>query len=1300
MSGRIELARLFVAIGGLIVLALTAALVGPYFVDWSSYRAEFEREAGRILGREVTVEGSATARLLPFPSVTFTDVSVAGERPGEPAMTIDEFSMDAELAPFLRGEVLIFDMQLVRPVVSVEIDEQGGIDWAVRPSSGFDARQVTLESVSVQNGSIRVHHAASGRTHEVTQLNAELSAGTLAGPWHIDGAASVDGMATAISVSTGRLGEDGRLRVRVDARPDRYPLTLQADGDARFDADGKAVYAGEFRLNARQGEAAGQDEGESTAFPASGEADSASDEKQATDPGNRLHGTFSLDSDRLSIDEFRFETGPVDEPYTAQGKAFVTLGTEPRFSITADGAQLRFDVPSALADGRGGGKSIDERFAALSDFVAGIPKPSIPGTVRVNLPAVVTGDTTIRDIRLSAEPAEAGWRIESAGATLPGRTRFEGDGLLRTRGELAFSGHLVLAVKQPSGFAAWLAKDVDEPIRRLPAAGFSADVDLSRRRQAFDGLELILGEARFHGRMERQQPADAQPSLAVELDGDKLDVEGMTAFASLFVSDTGVNRLADHDVDLKLTAGPVDAAGLSADSVDTALRLRAGRLEIDKLTVSGLAGANVSATGTIDDFSGEPTGKLDASVVAVDLAPLVSMLAERFPGNGPITAFNRRARDYPGLLEDAGIDVVASAADNGDGTTGVAMSAQGLAGGTAFSFTASGNDLIANPRTAPFSVNFTGKNDEAAVLYALYGVPGIPLGLAGGAQTEISAKGNLTDGMATTMRFTGDGLTAGYDGTVRLDDAGPILEGKAKIESVDLEPWLAAAAVALPGFGYGLPANLGGEIEFSEGLLVVSGLDGVVAGSTVAGDLNAEIADGLPHITGSLNLDYLDMALPASMVTGESAIAPDGSGKWPDTAFAQSASPPFNAEVSLGVRDMSVANALQARDAQMMLRVETEGLHVQNLSAKLFGGRVKGLADLTNNAGAGLFSAQFSLDGASAADLLPGSGLSGTMTLSASATASGKSVAGMVSALAGSGSAELRDLVITGINPEAFGAIIRRADAIGREIDAADTASFAQPILGEGRLKAGDADVAFTLADGTARTPPVRLEGDGVVVTAETRLDLQTLEAHAEGAIDYDAGEDALDGSEPSVRFVVDGPLDALSARFDTDPLAQFLTQRALEKEQARVEHMQAVLLEKQRLRRESSYYAALADTRARAEEERRRFQREEERARMRARERAEEEAERRRREAEEQTQPKSPDASEATGAEGAGGNADARKEEQGKGIRREPLAPPEDSPAGAENGEGRPDDDAVSRFFEPENLTVDGLLDLIKPTK
>ena len=181
------LARLFVFIGGLVVLALTAALVAPYFIDWTSYRADFEREASAILGRKVTVEGDAEARLLPFPSVTFSDVSVGGAL-GEPAMTIETFSMDAELAPFLRGEFLIFDMRMVRPQAVVDIAEDGTIDWAMRPSSPIPASRIALEKLTVSDGQVTIRHHLSGRTHVISEINTQLSAKSLAGPWRLEGA--------------------------------------------------------------------------------------------------------------------------------------------------------------------------------------------------------------------------------------------------------------------------------------------------------------------------------------------------------------------------------------------------------------------------------------------------------------------------------------------------------------------------------------------------------------------------------------------------------------------------------------------------------------------------------------------------------------------------------------------------------------------------------------------------------------------------------------------------------------------------------------------------------------------------------------------------------------------------------------------------------------------------------------------------------------------------------------------------------------------------------------------------------
>ncbi|MER9519772.1 AsmA family protein [Mesorhizobium sp. M0239] len=1191
------LARLFVIFGGLFVLVLCAALVVPYFVDWTGYRAQFEREASAILGRKVTVQGDATARLLPFPSVTFSNVAVAGGPNGQPAMTVETFSMDAELAPFLRGEVLIFDMRLVRPKATIDIANNGTVDWAMRPSSPFDLDQISIEKLTVTEGQIELRHAAGGRSHLFSEINSTISAKSLAGPWRMDGTLRLDGLRTAVTASTGKAEGNGQMRLRLKADPDAYPLVIEADGNAGI-VNGAAVYSGQFKIS-------GADKNSAELRSTDGETVKVSAGKP--DPGFRLNGKFSLDHQKLGVDEFRFETGPLDNPYTADGEASVDLGLKPSFAIEANGAQVQFD--EAVGAEAGAGLTLDQRIAAFEQALLDMPKPTIPGTVEVKLPAVVAGDTTVRDVHLSAEPVDGGWSVKSLAATLPGRTTLEADGMLvlNLEGHFGFNGSLLLAVAQPSGFAAWLSKDVDEAIRRLPAAGFKAKVDLSQKRQAFSDLELILGKARFSGRIDSTQPDDAKPSVLMRLEGGDLDIDGLAAFASIFVSDKGANRFADRDLDFQIKAGPVNAGGLTADTIDTALRLRDGLLEIDRLSVGGLAGASISATGRVKDFPASPTGKLDASVVAVDLKPLVDVAAQHYPDSAVLKGLASRAAAYPELFQDARIDLVASAADNGDGTTGLAVSGQGKAGGSAFSASLSGKGAVDKLLEAPVALTFNAKNPDATTLLALYGLPALPLGMLGEASTDIQAKGTLGGGLTTNFSLAGNDFKAGFEGTIADTPQGFAAKGKLSLDAADIEPWLMTTGIGLPGMGAGMSTSLSAQGDYGNGLLVLDELNGAINEAAVSGDVNIDVKEGVdgkagvPHLAGALALDELDLDPMAVALFGDSAFLADkdgadkeGAGKggvWPATPFSQKSNLPFTADLDLTTAALAAGRFATAYDAAFSLKLDQEGIRVSDLKAKLLGGALTGLFELKNNDGTGLFSGQMKLAGADLATVLPDAGINGIGDFSTALSSSGKSVEGMVAALSGSGTAALKGVKVAGVNPDAFSAFLVKADAIGRDIDAAKTAGFAPDIAADGSLAAKDTDIAFTVAGGTLRAPPVSLENPAATLSADVTADLNAVTVSAKGAITYRPGDEALVGSEPVVNFTAEGPFGAVKRAFDSEPLAQFLTQRALEKEQQRVEAMQAALLEKQRLRREVRYYAALQDARDKAAEELRKQQ-------------------------------------------------------------------------------------------------------------
>ncbi|WP_301004272.1 AsmA-like C-terminal region-containing protein, partial [Mesorhizobium sp.] len=1221
---------------GLFVLVLCAALVVPYFVDWTGYRADFEREASTILGRKVTVKGDATARLLPFPSVTFSNVEVAGGPGGQPAMTMETFSMDAELAPFLRGELLIFDMRLVHPKATIDVAGDGTVDWAIRPSTPFDPGQIAIEKLTVTEGQIELRHAAGGRSHFISEINSTVSAKSLAGPWRMDGSLRFDGLRTEVSASTGRAEADGQMRVRLKADPDAYPLIIETDGNAGI-VRGAAVYSGQFKVSASDKN--GADRSSAELRGTDGEPVKVSAGKP--DPGFRLNGKFALDHQKLGVDEFRFETGPLDNPYTADGKASVDLGLKPHFSIEANGAQVQFD--EAVGASAGAGLTLDQRIAAFEQTLQHMPKPTIPGTVEVRLPAVVAGDTTVRDVRLSAEPAEGGWSVKSLAATLPGRATLEADGMLNVEDHFGFTGSLLLAVGQPSGFAAWLSKDVDDAIRRLPAAGFKAKVDLSENRQSFSDLELILGKAKFSGRIDSSQPDGARPSVLMQLEGGELDVDGLAAFASIFVSDKGANRFSDRDLDFQIKAGPVSAAGLTADTVDTALRLRKGLLEIDRLSVGGLAGASISATGRIKDFPESPTGKLDASVVAVDLKPLIDVAAQHYPDNQVLKGLAARVAAYPELFQDARIDLVISAADNGDGTTGLALSAQGKAGGSAFSASLSGRGTRDRLPDAPVSITFNARNENAATLLALYGLPALPLGMLGQATTDITAKGSLGGGLATSFNLTADDFRASFDGTIAETEQGATAKGKVNLDAADIEPWLMTTGVGLPGMGTGTSASLASDADFGNGLLVLSGLSGAINKATVSGDVNADMKDGLPHLAGALALDELDLDPLAVSLFGDQSFLAGKDGGWPTTPFSRKSTLPFSADLDLNTAALAAGPFATAHDATLSLKLDREGIRVSDLKAKLYEGTLTGLFELKNTEGTGLLSGQLKLAGSDLTAVLPGAGISGSGDISAALSTSGKSVDAMIAALSGSGTAALKGLTIAGINPDAFAPVIAKADAIGRDIDAAKTAGFAPEIAGQGSFAAGNTDIPFTVANGTLRAPPISLDNPAATLSADVTADLDASTLAAKGAITYRPGDEALVGSEPAVNFSLAGQIGATSLQFDSAPLAQFLTQRALEKEQQRVEAMQAALLEKQRLRREVRYYAALQTERDRAAEELRRQEEE-------ARQKAQAEA---RAKAEAEAQAKAEAEAQAKAEEGARAKAEADAKAQAEAEAR-----------------------------------------------
>src|SRR5262249_22907181 len=145
-------------------------------------------------------------------------------------------------------------------------------------------------------------------------------------------------------------------------------------------------------------------------------------------------------------------------------------------------------------------------------------------------------------------------------------------------------------------------------------------------------------------------------------------------------------------------------------------------------------------------------------------------------------------------------------------------------------------------------------------------------------------------------------------------------KGAASIEAADLEPWLMTAGLSFPGVGLGLPVSLKADIDYDKRLLVVSKIEGDVADGPVSGDINAEMLEGVPHLSGDLSIAALDLEPVAAMVVGEGALRPVADG-WPSAPFQPKAALPFTADLDLSLDSVSAGLFGVIDDAHMQAAV-------------------------------------------------------------------------------------------------------------------------------------------------------------------------------------------------------------------------------------------------------------------------------------------------------------------------------------------------------------------------------------------
>ena len=1146
---RPELGRLYLILGGLIVGILLTALVGPYLIDWNSFRPNFERYASDVLGQPVRILGDAEVRLLPSPTLTLESIEI-GDTEGRPMATVERFQMRVDLLPLIAGDVSVSSLTLDRPQVTVTVDDAGRLDWLVRQGSGspLDPDRITFDAITINDGTLRYVDVRTGSAFTFAEITTDLFEGaSLAGPWRIRGATLCsaealcgDGVRAAFNLASGRVADDGSLRVTAEVTPltAGFVGTVRAEGTVRPDEDVLA-YAG--TLSVDRTDAAG------------------------TGTAWSLSGGFRLVPQELALSQFTWES--TDGRFALTGDARLALGDDTSFSVTAQSRQI--DLDRALATDAPA--AMDDAASEIWRWLGTLAVPGIPGDIAITIPSVIASGSVLQEVTLELATGDDGWIVSRFGVQLPGATTFAlTDGLFRPGETPALSGTVSLASERPAALATWW-HGTDLSGNAMPALFVSGEASLAETAASLHELQLIVGEDVIAGTVD--WAAATQDSAlgvsALQLVTTTFDYDHLAALGRLLLGgDYALGRMTSRY-----------SVGFGADEIrigdalasDVVARFVAGPagITMGELTIDDLDGARIALTGDLisrpDDV---PGGEVTLAVDAERLGGVVA-LAERFAADAPITAWLAERAD--GLVP-LDLTITMDAPDGADTADRVVI--DGNANGTVIRADASFVRGLADWAVGDADIVAELDAPDAAALVRQLGLfePGIAAAAAGAIAIDFTARGVPAGGLTTQFQFSLGGAVISSNGTLQADGIDPPQYAGAVNATGDLGPLAGLLGITMPNQSGEAPAVVDADLAMTDGVfeLVISESSSIGERS-VAGLLRLTDDGTGWALTGNLDVDRVDTGWLTAWVLGGRALPPAaGESPWSETALVGAMVRAPEVDLDIAVGELTVGEGLTVADAEIALSLSANDARLVLGNGSLGAGQVDatiGVALQENRAvlDGQLFFADYPLealvwsrDGRPAA--------TGLITrFSIDFSAAGRTPAELVASLSGNGFVEIEQGMLNYMSPDAFDRIELMVDDGAEFTEEVDLRAAFTDFLDAGGLAFDSQQISFTIAGGIiAPEGIISVESDGLLATGNGTIDLNTLTLASNWQLT--GVDNAEEGPQPQARISFTGPLAAPTRLVGVAALQSYLSVRR--SRGTDIERLEAQLLERQRFER------------------------------------------------------------------------------------------------------------------------------------
>jgi large subunit ribosomal protein L24 len=1113
------------------ILALVAALVGPFFVDWSQFRPQFEAEATRIVGAPVRVAGALDARLLPVPSLQLHGVTIGGAN-DLGRFAAQKLDVEFSLGSLLRGEWRATELTIGGAAVDLGLNTRGRLDLPA-PTGPFNLGALAIDRLNL-TGRIVLHDAASRSTLELDDIAfsgdvRSLAAGAMRG----DGNFTRAGMRYPFRISSGQTGDGSGTRLRLVIEGNEKFPGIDLDGILGFD-DRSPGFDGSVAI-------------------------ASATRSKSDNPANlpwRIAGKVKANPAGALFETVEANFGSDDVGLKLSGVADLRFGASPLLHAVLSAKQLDADRLVAKL----GGDDVTP-IAALRKLTAIIPQTALRTRVEVSAEQIMLGGRPVQNIGADLHSDSTSWVVERLEFRAPGVTHVVASGAAQPGGR-GFAGAINIDSAEPNLLANWLKGRSDGGLRdqkplRL-RGNFISDAD----RLSVDGLKAEIDGGTLEGRIALAYPSSPGGSrIEADVKADRLDLDAATA---LVRSLGGGQAEWPEAGQLSFDIGRAVLAGQEMRSFAASVIYSPKNFTLQRLEVGKANGLMLNGRGAFDRSAA--TGHLTLNANVPSLGEVGKIIAPLSPGTA------RRIDALPTAPGAAKVKFVLDVAkrpskpDHADARMAIDIDAPQIKG----TLTASASPSLAAIGTIDLDalarsdiVLDTRLTAQGRTLLALLGLDHAIAAGDAAVALDASATGAWRAPLRVKAKLSGDEIDADVQGSVE-----PWSETRKAMLTLAVRNANAAPLLGLEGGDTSAKASLSSRLSLAGDKLGIEDIDGTIAGARIRGHLGLTLG-AETTIDGQLGTDTIELAPVFGWMIG---------------ARGHDESEPLSGGALQGWRGRLAFQALSAtlpggselRPVSGTIRSDGNALTIDAIKGKLGGGEITADIDIRPTVASGhAFGARIALTGAEGSALRYG-GLtmpSGKASLKMSLTSQGRSASALTGAVSGSGLVTVDGLRVAGLDPGIFDVAILASDS-GQATDDAKLKQILEPVLARGEFVATAAQFPFTIKDSRLRVGAVSFESEGARATVSGGYDIVAGQVDIRASL---AGS-APGGSKtrPEIQLYLMGPPDRLDRSIDISSLSSWLAVRAIDRETRRLD-----LLERGRAQSPAPEPAAVAPANA-----------------------------------------------------------------------------------------------------------------------